>query len=90
MAELEVGGLSQQAFARRKRIKLGTFRSWLYKSRNTKESPRFVEVVAARGSSTSTRPAVTLTVGSARVEFEGRPAVEYLVGLVRGLDGASS
>ncbi len=90
MAGASGGGLSQQAFAGRRRIKLGTFRSWLYKSRNAKESPRFVEVVAARGGSTSTRPAVTVTVGSTRVKFEDRPEVEYLVGLVRGLDGASS
>ena len=89
VAEFEQGGRSQQAFARRRQVKLGTFRRWLYKIRKEQTSPRFVEVVADPRTDTSSRASVAIVVGRTRVEFTEHPPVDYLVELVRGVDGAA-
>lgn len=89
VAEFEASGLGQQAFAQRKRVKLGTFRSWLYRLRKERASPRFVEVVPGPRVAASSRASVAIVIGRARVEFTEQPSVDYLVEFVRGVDGAA-
>ena len=89
VAEFEASGLTQQAFARRRQVKLGTFRSWLYTLRKEQSSPRFVEVVPSPRVDALSRASVVLVAGRARVEFAEHPPVDYLAELVRGVDGAA-
>jgi transposase-like protein len=75
VAEYEhiAGDETQDAFARRKGLNVGTFRYWLYKAREERpEQPsvRFVELKAAPLASTSSGDVeVTLDQGKCTVRF---------------------
>ncbi len=90
VADFDASGLTQEVFARRKGLKVGTFRSWVYKIRGASKEPRFVELVKSTpGVETKHGPKTTLLVGEVRVEFAERPEAEYVVALLRGLDEAT-
>ena len=91
VAEFDASGLTQEVFARKRRLNVGTFRSWIYRIRGALNKPRFVEVVKATTSVEDTlAPKTTLLVGDARVEFGERPEAEYVVALLRGLAEVTS
>lgn len=91
VADFDASGLTQEVFARKKGLKVGTFRSWIYKIRGAVKTPRFVELVKATSSAKEQHASrTTLLVGEARVEFAERPEPEYVVALLRGLGEVSS
>ena len=91
VAEFDLSGLTQDVFARKKGLKVGTFRSWVYRIRGALKEPRFVELVKSTpGVEKQHASRTTLLVGEVRVEFAERPEAEYVVALLRGLDGVSS
>lgn len=55
--EYEGAGLTQEEFARSYGVKLGTFRTWLYRFRRARVSPpvRFAEVMVPGGSEDDVR-----------------------------------
>ena len=83
-------GMTQQAFASSEGLNLGTFRGWLYRSRNQDkvehaEDLRFVELKLPLPLSSPGR--VTLLIGDAlRLELNELPPVDYLFSLVEALD----
>ena len=81
IAEFERSGQSHDRFCERRKLNVGTFRSWLYRLRAeaSVETPRFVEVTAAPATA-STRCVVR--VGDAEIEFASRPEAEYLAELI--------
>jgi hypothetical protein len=90
VADFDASGLTQELFARKKGLKVGTFRSWVYKIRGASKEPRFVELVKSTpGGETEHVSRTTLLVGEVRVEFAERPEVEYVVALLRGLGEAT-
>lgn len=81
--------LSQRAFCTRHSLNLGTFRSWLYRFREERETgkhakpvaaSRFVEVMA---SAPVERCVVRL--GEVEIEFQKLPHVDYLSALLANL-----
>lgn len=88
VAEFEAGGLTQQAFARRKRVNLGSLRNWIYKFRKEQVVPGFVEVVRGPRPDAWSHPSVALSVGRVRVEFTENPSAGYLAEFVSGINGA--
>jgi len=87
VANFDASGLTQEVFARKKGLKVGTFRSWVYKIRRASKEPRFVELVKSTASAEEKHASrTTLLVGDVRVEFSERPEAEYVLALLRGLD----
>ena len=85
VAEFRGSGLTQEGFARRRRISVGTLRSWIYRDEEVEEEceDRFVEISA---SSVPAGPEVVLRVGDQVVlELGELPAPEYLAELSRAL-----
>ena len=84
IAEFERSGQSHDRFCEKRKLNVGTFRSWLYRLRAeaSVEAPRFVEVTAAPATA-STRCIVR--VGGAEIEFAPPPSAEYLAELVSAL-----
>ena len=89
VAAFRESGLSQEAFAKKRGINVGTLRSWIYrpkkkskpKATQEAEPMRFVEVQAAPGIGGRS---VLIRVGaSVEVELDELPAPEYLVALAR-------
>ena len=83
--EFRGSGLTQEAFARRRRISVGTLRSWIYRDEEVDEGreDRFVEISAP---AVSTGPEVIVRVGEKVVlELGELPAPEYLAELSRAL-----
>lgn len=83
--EYRESGLTQAAFARRRRISVGTLRSWIYRDEEAQEGPqdRFVEI---SGPVMAAGPEVVLRVGDQVVlELSELPAPEYLVEVARAL-----
>jgi transposase-like protein len=79
-------GMTQEAFAKRHRLKVGTLRGWLYRQEEAAvQAPtgRFVEVQPA---ATARRAAVVLRVSESLViECEDLPPPEYLASLAEAL-----
>ena len=85
VAEFRDSGLTQEAFARRRRISVGTLRSWIYRDAEVEEGreDRFVEI---SGPVVSAGPEVVLRVGEEVVlELAELPAPEYLAQLTKAL-----
>jgi hypothetical protein len=83
--EFRGSGLTQEAFARRRRISVGTLRSWIYRDDEVEEQreERFVEI---SGSAAMAGPEVVLRIGDQVVlELGELPAPEYLAELSRVL-----
>ena len=76
IAEFERGGQSHERFCERRKLNVGTFRSWLYRLRaeTSLAAPRFVEATAAPATA-STRCVVR--VEGVEIEFASRPEAEY-------------
>lgn len=78
-------GLTQEAFAAKHRINVGTLRSWLYRreeSTHAAQSARFVEVEAAELQTGR----VVLRVGEhVEVELDALPEPSYLAHLAQAL-----
>lgn len=92
MADVDASSLIQELFARKRKqgLKVGTFRSWVYRVRRASKEPRFLERTKSTASAEDKHGSRTmLLVGNVRVEFSERPEAEYVVALLRGLDGAS-
>jgi len=84
VAEYRSSGLTQEAFARRHRIPVGTLRSWIYRDEDVQEArqDRFVEISGP----VAAGPEIVLRVGEQVVlELAELPAPEYVVELVRAL-----
>jgi len=85
VAEFRNSGLTQEAFARRRRISVGTLRSWIYRDEEIKEErqDRFVEI---SGRVVAAGPEVVLRIGDqVAVELSELPAPEYLIELSKRL-----
>ena len=85
VAEFRGSGLTQEAFARRRRLSVGTLRSWIYRDDEALEEreDRFVEISA---SSLPAGPEVVLRVGDQVVlELGDLPSPGYLAELARML-----
>ncbi len=90
VADFGASSLTQEMFARKKGLKVGTFRSWVYRIRRAAKEPRFLELTESTASAQEKRGSrTTLLVGEVRVEFSERPEADYVVALLRGLDEAS-
>lgn len=88
----ESSGLTQQEFADNKGIKVGTFRSWLYRLRREDivTAPlEFVEVETRQKIATSRGGAACRVVsGDAAIELAELPPTEWLAELVGALGQA--
>lgn len=84
ISKFERRGLSHDAFCKREKLNVGTFRSWLYRLREegVLEAPSFVEVDRP-GTSAQT---CVFRLGGAQVEFAQPPEAGYLIELLTALD----
>jgi len=85
VTEFRGSGLTQETFARRRRISVGTLRSWIYRDDEVEErrEERFVEI---SGAAVVAGPEVVLRIGDqVVVELGELPAPEYLAELSRQL-----
>ena len=83
--EFRGSGMTQEAVARRRRISVGTLRSWIYRDEEAEEErqDRFVEI---SGPVVAAGPEVVLRVGDqVALELSELPAPEYLVELAKAL-----
>lgn len=83
VAEFQEQDVTQVEFARRKRVKLSTFRFWLAKLRATAqpEPVRFVEVVAPEREASGDAPVRLCLPGGAELHLASLPPADYLVRL---------
>ena len=84
VAEFRKSGLTQEAFARRRRIPVGTLRSWIYRDEDAQEArqDRFIEISGP----VAAGPEIVLRVGEQVVlELVELPSPEYVAELVRAL-----
>jgi hypothetical protein len=88
VARFERSGLSQEAFAKSEKVKVGTFRSWLYRLREEARdggaaplAEGFVEVVTGRAAEAG----CVVRVGEAELRFSSPPSATYLAELLRRL-----
>ena len=85
MREFEASSVGQVEFAERHGLKVGTFRSWLYRLRRegrdggrARAPGAFVEVVP----SASSEACCTVRVGTAELRFSRTPSALYLAELL--------
>ncbi len=87
--EFEDSGMTQREFASRRRLKLPTFRSWIYRLRQEEELEeprlRFVEITGTESPSAAPVAATVMSPGGAQVVFNALPEAEYLAALLRCL-----
>jgi hypothetical protein len=84
----ERSGLSHAAFCARQRLKLTTFRAWLYRLRAASESTtaEFIEVSAVPPRCGR----CVIRIGAVEVDVSERPDVDYVVELVTAIERARS
>ena len=85
IAKFEGHGLSHEAFCKREKLNIGTFRAWLYRLRaeGGVGVPGFVEVVEQ---ATPASQECVVRFGSVQVEFGKTPAAAYLAELLTTLE----
>jgi len=87
--EFEDSGLTQREFAQRHRLKLPTFRSWLYRLRQEEgpeEQPlRFVEITGTESNTASHGATTVGWPGGPQAVFNELPEAEYVATLLRSL-----
>ena len=96
VAEFEQGQMTQAEFAKRRRVGLGSLRSWIYKLRGEdaeerSDDIRFVEVVGVEGGYQAEAVAVALEwPGGMRLSFKELPPPSYLAAVLQGLPDPSA
>ena len=83
VAEYRKSGLTQEAFARRRRIPVGTLRSWIYRhDAQGARQDRFIEISGP----VTAGPEIVLRVGEqVALELTELPSPEYVAELLRAL-----
>jgi len=91
VAAYEASGLTQAAFARKHRVKLGTLQGWVYRARHAPKmteqpAPTFVEVQRPAAAATQTAGHVVVHVSEHLVmELDEVPAASWVAELARAL-----
>lgn len=81
------GQETQEAFARRNQLNVGTFRYWLYKAReeSNSQSVRFVELTAASSASVASDVEISLDGGRCTVRFGSGADANWIGEIVAAL-----
>ena len=88
VAAYEASGLTQAAFAKQHRVKLGTLQGWVYKVRHAPkaQTPAFVELQRPAAAATQTAGHVVVHVGEHLVmELDAVPEAQWVAEVARAL-----
>lgn len=83
--EFEQSGMTQREFARQRRIKLSTLRSWIYKLRRGEEYEEPLRFVELTGTAPVAHAVAVGWPGGPQAVFNELPEAAYLAALLRSL-----